>query len=126
MHRHLESLVAESGLPTLLAAPRDVHLLLLSRAVRFIAYGQSTLVLTHHLSTELGWSDFSMGLFMTLTLVGDVAGSWILTAYADKWGRRRVLSVGAGLMAISGAVFASTSAFGWLLAAAVVGVISPR
>lgn len=122
----LSSLVVETGFPTVLASPRDVHLLLLSRAVRLLAYGQSTLVLTHHLSGELGWSDVQMGAFMTLTLVGDVGGSWLLTTYADKWGRRRVLRAGCALMALSGLVFAGASGFGWLLAAAVVGVISPR
>lgn len=122
----LRQLHVESGLPIILASPRDVHLFLLSRLVRFIAYGQSTLVLTRHLSVEGAMTDAQMGLFMTLTLVGDVAGGWVLTMFADKWGRRRVLRVGCLLMVASGAVFAMSSGFWWLLAAAVVGVISPR
>ncbi len=130
--RHLFDLfMTESGLPVILSSSREVHLLLLSRLVRFIAYGQSTLVLTHYFSAEpasggLGWSDIQMGIFMTLTLIGDVVGSWVLTTYADRWGRRRVLRVGCLLMALSGIIFASASSFGWLLVAAIVGVISPR
>lgn len=127
MSSHLFStLYRESGLPIILSSSRDVHLLLLSRAIRFLAYGQSTLVLTRHLSEVGGMSDAQMGLFMTLTLVGDVVGSWVLTTWADRWGRRRVLRVGCALMALSGMVFAMASGFVWLLMAAIVGVISPR
>ena len=67
-----------------------------------------------------------MGLFMTLTLVGDLVGSAILTIFADRLGRRKVLCVGSLLMALSGVVFATSSNYAFLLASAMVGVISPR
>ena len=48
-----------------------------------------------------------------------------LTTHADRIGRRKVLLLGAGLMALAGVVFAASDVFVVLLAAAVVGVISP-
>lgn len=47
----------------------------------------STLILVAYLA-ELGISTEMIGLFMTLTLVGDVAISLILTLVADTLGRR--------------------------------------
>src|SRR6266545_3604961 len=50
---------------------------------------------------------------LTATLVGDTAVSLLLTTRADQIGRRRVLMVGALLMAAAGVVFASTGSL-WL------------
>ena len=88
------------------------------------AYGSSTLILALYFSA-LGHSDAKIGLFMTLTLIGDVLISLALTFVADALGRRRILILGAGLMVLSGLVFATTSNYWILLFAAVVGVISP-
>lgn len=63
---------------------------------------------------------------MTLTLLGDVLISVILTLVADGLGRRKVLVVGAGLMSVSGVVFALSGNYWVLLAASIFGVISPR
>ncbi|KAJ9606579.1 hypothetical protein H2200_008587 [Cladophialophora chaetospira] len=62
---------------------------------------------------------------MTLTLVGDVLLSLVLTNWADHFGRRRITKLGSGLMVASGIVFALASNYWVLLAAAVFGVISP-
>lgn len=121
----LDKISQELGLKTLLAAPRDAGLLILQRIVRLVAYGQSTLILAAYLHA-LGFSDFQMGLFMTLTLVGDIMASAVLTVFADRWGRRRVLLIGSLLMAMSGVTFATSSNYWVLLASATVGVISPR
>ncbi|EJU03032.1 MFS general substrate transporter [Dacryopinax primogenitus] len=75
--------------------------------------------------STLGFSDSQIGIFMTLTLLGDVFISLLLTLVADKIGRRRILVAGALLMLISGVVFAISSSFSILLLAAIVGVISP-
>jgi predicted MFS family arabinose efflux permease len=63
---------------------------------------------------------------MTLTLLGDVPISFLLTCVADSLGRRRILILGASLMAASGVIFATASNYWVLLGAAVIGVISPR
>ncbi|ORX39700.1 major facilitator superfamily domain-containing protein [Kockovaella imperatae] len=120
----LQSIADEIGLSILSKAPRDAHLLILQRGFRLVAYGQSTLVLVQYLN-KLNISDFRIGLFMTLTLVGDVLGSLVLTLFADKWGRRKVLTIGCGLMVSSGLVFCTSGSYFILLLAAIFGVISP-
>lgn len=73
----------ELGLVSLYHSPSDVKLLCLQRFVRLFAYGASTLVLVSFLR-ELGISQQRVGLFMTLTLVGDVAISFVLAIFADS------------------------------------------
>lgn len=114
----------EVGLVSVYHSPLDTKLLCMQRFVRFFAYGGTTLILAAFLS-ELGNSDSRIGLFMTLTLVGDVVISFILTCYADALGRKTVLCIGSLLMVVSGVAFAFTNNFFILLAAAIFGVISP-
>ncbi|KAK0251370.1 hypothetical protein LTR91_014900 [Friedmanniomyces endolithicus] len=114
----------ELGLTTLVHSPRDIHLLLLTRLIRMFAYGSSTLILALFFAA-LNHSDAQIGLFMSLTLVGDVLISLLLTLVADSLGRRRILIMGALLMTFSGAVFATVGNYWILLLAAVLGVISP-
>ncbi|KAL1891493.1 hypothetical protein Sste5346_007584 [Sporothrix stenoceras] len=117
-------LAAESGLTTVLQSGRDAKLLCAQRFVRLFAYGASFLVLVPFLAS-LGIPDARIGLFMTLTLLGDVIISLILTAITDRIGRRRILAAGTLLMAGSGIVFALSDNFWVLLFASIVGVISP-
>ena len=63
---------------------------------------------------------------MSLTLWGDVVISFVLTLFADGLGRRRVLMLGAALMAASGVVFTFSGNYWVLVAASIFGVISPR
>jgi len=118
-------IVSELGLVSLYHCPTDVKLLFLQRFVRLFAYGASTLVLVAYLEA-LGISKTQIGLFMTLTLAGDVCISFFLTLFADGFGRKAVLALGAVLMAGSGVVFALFENYYILLAAAIFGVISPR
>ncbi len=85
-----------------------------------------------------------MGLFLSLTLVGDVALSLGVTWVADHVGRRRVLALGALLMGVSGVsrgptlssemaqltislqvIFATSESYAVLLGAAIIGIVSP-
>lgn len=116
--------LAELGLVTLFHSSRDIKLLCLQRFVRLFAYGVTTLILVAYLQ-ELGHSRTRVGLFMTLTLVGDVIISFFLTLFADKLGRKSILSLGAVLMIGSGVVFSLFSNYWVLLIAAILGVISP-
>lgn len=118
-------LLEELGLVSLYHSPTDVKLLCIQRFVRLFAYGASTLVLVSFLR-ELHISQTRIGLFMTLTLAGDVIISFVLAIFADALGRRAVLALGAVLMVASGVVFALFDNYWVLLAAAVLGVISPR
>jgi MFS family permease len=73
---------------------------------------------------SLKFPDSRIGVFMTLTLLGDVMLSLLLTLVADKLGRRRILFMGSVMMAGSGVVFAMSESFWILLIAAVFGIIS--
>jgi para-aminobenzoate synthetase len=117
-------LFQELGLKTMLHAGPDVTILILSRYIRLTAYGTIALVLALYFQAQ-GFTDAQIGLFMSLTLLGDVFVSLLLTLIADTLGRRRILLLGALSMAVSGAVFATTSNYIALLAAAIIGVISP-
>jgi MFS family permease len=123
--RSLRALLKELGLVTLFHASADTKILILQRFVRLFAYGGSTLILASYLS-DLGISDTRIGLFMTLTLVGDVLISFCLTLIADQLGRRWILVLGAALMSVAGIVFGLSGNYWVLLAGAIVGVISPR
>ena len=105
-------------------APRDIKLLWTSVFLRLLAYGLTNQVLTLFLSA-IEMKEDEIGLFMTLTLIGDVVCSYILTWYADSWGRRRVLIYGSVMMLLSGIVFAYSQNFHLLLFFAIIGVISP-
>ncbi|HVN76694.1 MAG TPA: MFS transporter [Thermoanaerobaculaceae bacterium] len=103
---------------------RDGRRLFVTRIARLFAYGFISVVLVLYL-VAAGLSEARVGLLLTLTLLGDTAISLWLTTTADRFGRRRTLIAGAGLMILAGVVFALTGDFVILLAAATVGVISP-
>src|SRR5438309_3228597 len=103
---------------------RDGWLLFLTRFVRLFAYGSLSVVLVFYL-ISLGLSESQTGLLLTLTLVGDTVVSLYLTTRADRIGRRRMLIIGAILMAAAGLAFASTSNLLFLIVAGTIGVISP-
>jgi MFS family permease len=103
---------------------RDGWLLFLTRFLRLFAYGSLSVVLVFYL-ISLGLSASQTGLLLTLTLAGDTVVSLYLTTRADRIGRRRMLLVGAILMAAAGLVFALTRNFLLLIIAGTIGVISP-
>jgi MFS family permease len=103
---------------------RDGWLLFLTRFVRLFAYGSLSVVLVFYL-IGLGLSESQTGLLLTVTLIGDTGVSLYLTTRADRIGRRRMLIVGAILMAAAGLAFAFTHNFLLLIFAGTIGVISP-
>ncbi|OLD81471.1 MAG: MFS transporter [Acidobacteria bacterium 13_1_20CM_58_21] len=103
---------------------RDGWLLFLTRFMRLFAYGSLSVVLVFYL-IALGLSESQTGILLTLTLVGDVVVSLFLTTRADRIGRRRMLIVGAILMAAAGLAFACTKNLLLLIIAGTIGVISP-
>jgi MFS family permease len=116
-----------AGIPQLEALrtlSRDGWLLFGTRFARLFAYGLIAVVLVLYLA-ELGLNDGQIGMLLSLTLVGDIAISLLITTRADRTGRRFMLVIGALLMVIGGIVFAVTDSFAILLLAATVGVLSP-
>jgi MFS family permease len=104
--------------------PGDAWLLFATRFIRLFAYGSLSIVLVFYL-IGIGLSEPQTGMLLTLTLVGDTVVSLFLTTRADRIGRRRMLIVGAVLMAAAGLIFASTRNLWLLVLAGTVGVISP-
>jgi len=116
--------VRDERAPSRLLASEDGRLLFATRTLRLFAYGFLSVILVLYLA-ERGLTETEIGLLLTLSLLGDTAVSVALTTHADRWGRKRMLVLGAALMAAAGLVFASTDGFLLLLVAATLGVISP-
>ena len=102
----------------------DGWLLFATRFIRLFAYGALSVVLVFYL-VGLGLTESDTGLLLTSTLTGDTLVSLYLTTQADRLGRRRMLIVGAILMAAAGLVFAFTHQLWLLVVAGTIGVISP-
>ncbi|KAK5994907.1 putative membrane protein [Cladobotryum mycophilum] len=121
--RSMKWLYNEFGIASVYNTGRDAWFIIFARTCRMFAFGAISLIIALFMSS-LDFSDFQIGLFMTLTLVGDVVLSLLLALVADSVGRRRVLFIGGALMVLSGAVFSYFENYWILLLAAVVGVIS--
>jgi len=102
----------------------DLKILFTTRIVRLFCYGFLSLLLALYLA-QVGLTDQQIGLLFSLTLAGDAAVSLWLTTSADRFGRRRTLQIGALLMLGAGLVFILTNNIVFLMAAAIIGVISP-
>ncbi|XP_014558461.1 hypothetical protein COCVIDRAFT_36225 [Bipolaris victoriae FI3] len=111
------------GVESLNATGRDAYIIIILRSLRMFAAGIPSLVLALFFAS-LNFQDSRIGAFMTLTLLGDVMLSLLLTLVADKIGRRRILFMGSVMMACSGVTFALSENFWILLIAAVFGIIS--
>jgi MFS family permease len=102
----------------------DIRLLFTTRSIRLFAYGFVSIILALYLEA-VGLDRFQIGLLITLTLLGDAAVTLLITTTADRFGRKRMLVIGASLMLFAGIVFLLTTDFALLLIAAIIGVISP-
>jgi MFS family permease len=103
---------------------RDGWLLFFTCAVRSFAYGFLSVVLALYLDA-IGLDKVAIGSIFTAALAGGAFMTVVLTAVADSVGRRRLLMLGAVLMAFAGLVFAITSNPILLVLAAIFGTISP-
>ncbi|MCC6260764.1 MAG: MFS transporter [Anaerolineales bacterium] len=104
--------------------PKDVWILFTTRSIRLFCYGFLSVIIALYLA-KTGLTEKQIGLLFTLTLAGDAGISLLLTTRADAFGRKKTLLFGAGLMLGAGIVFVITNNFLILIAAAIVGVISP-
>ncbi len=102
----------------------DGSFLFITRIARMLGYGFLSVVLVLYLE-QVGLNQVQIGLLLTLTLIGDTIISLWITTNADRFGRRRMLILGAVLMIFAGILFAITRNFLFLLIAATIGVISP-
>jgi len=102
----------------------DIALLFSTRIIRLFCYGFLSVVLALYLA-QAGLREQQIGLLFSLTLVGDAGITLWLTTRADRFGRKRTLIAGALLMFGAGLVFILTRQVAFLMAAAIIGVISP-
>jgi MFS family permease len=102
----------------------DGRALFAMRTLRMFGYGFLAVALVLYLDA-LGLDAWTIGVVLSLTLIGDTLISLWLTTHADRFGRRRVLVAGAILMVGAGTVFAATDWVPVLIIAAAIGVISP-
>ena len=103
---------------------RNGRALFALRTLRMFGYGFLAVALALYLDA-LGLDAATIGIVLSLTLVGDTLFSLWLTTHADRLGRRRVLVAGSILMVLAGVVFALTDWVPLLILAATIGVISP-
>lgn len=102
----------------------DGRWLFATRMVRMFAYGFIAIILGLYL-TQVGLNDTQVGLVLSLTLLGDALVSLPITIIADRFGRRKMLMIGAGLMILAGVIFALTNNILLLTITAIIGTISP-
>jgi len=103
---------------------RDAITLFSTRIIRLFCYGFLSVILALYL-IQVGLSEKQIGLLLSLTLAGDAGVSLWLTTSADRFGRKRTLIIGALLMFGAGVVFIISHNIVILMAAAIIGVISP-
>src|SRR5262244_4106539 len=99
--------ITETISGTLRTLTSDARLLFVTRFIRLFAYGALSVILVFYL-VSIGLNEAQVGMLLTLTLAGDIAISLLLTTRADRIGRKRMLIVGAVLMAGAGLAFAFT------------------
>jgi len=103
---------------------RSVPLILLARFLRAFADGFVSIVLARYLSS-LGFSPLQIGAVVTGSLIGSAALTLGVGLGAGRRQLRHLLLAAAALMAATGVSFALASAFGLVLAVAVVGTLNP-
>lgn len=102
----------------------DGRLLLFTRALRMFAFGFLSVMLALYLHT-VGFDEVGIGVVLSLTLVGDAVIALAISIGADRWGRRRTLSLSAWLMILAGVMLALTTEPALIIAAALIGTLSP-
>jgi len=100
----------------------DAQLILLMRGLRSLAYGLLAVILGVVLAGE-GFSPAAIGVLITVSLVGDMASTYVIGLFADTWGRRRTLALLSLLMAATGVVFGLVTSYPVLLLAAFFGTL---
>jgi MFS family permease len=107
-----------------LTLSRDGRIVFAGRALRTFSCGYLSVVLALFLS-ERGLSAAQIGAVFTATLVEDAVLTTLLAAVADRVGRRRILILTAPFIAVAGVFLAVARDPLVLMAAAVLGTLSP-
>lgn len=73
--------------------------------------------------SDEGFDPLSIGILITVSLVGDMVGTYLIGLFADSWGRRRTLAWLAVVMAATGVIFGFVTSYPGLLLAAFFGTL---
>src|SRR6266702_803725 len=98
------------------------RLILVMRGLRSFAYGLLAVLLGVALAGE-GFTPVAIGALITVSLVGDMVGTYVIGLFADTWGRRRALALLALLMAATGIIFGLVTRYPVLLVVAFFGTL---
>src|SRR6266487_2738012 len=101
---------------------RDTRRMLVMRGLRSFAYGLLAVLLGVALAGE-GFTPVAIGALITVSLVGDMVGTYVIGLFADTWGRRRALALLSLLMATTGAIFGLVTSYPVLLVVAFFGTL---
>jgi MFS family permease len=101
---------------------RDTRLIVLMRGLRSFAYGMLAVLLGVTLN-QAGLTPAAIGALITVSLAGDVVGTYLIGLFADQWGRRRTLACLSLLMAGTGLIFGLTPNMVLLSLAAFFGTL---
>src|SRR5437764_1215775 len=101
---------------------RSTQRILVMRGLRSLAYGLLAVLLGVALAGE-GFSPAAIGVLITVSLVGDMVGTYVIGLVTDTWGRRRTLALLSLLMAGTGVIFGLVTSYPVLLVAAFFGTL---
>lgn len=102
----------------------DGRILLATRGLRLFGTGLISVILAVYLAA-LGLELLAIGAVFTATLAGSAVLTVIVGLVGDRFGRRRLLMLTGGLMALAGAAFAVTDQLWILVLAGFIGLLSP-
>ncbi|RLV92571.1 putative membrane protein [Spathaspora sp. JA1] len=117
-------LMDEVGLVTISQAGADVGIIIALRMIRLIGFGATSLILALYMKS-LDITEEYIGFFMTLTFIGDLVTSFLLSMVADQIGRKKMLIFCSLVMTLTGLVFSWVEDFYILTIVAVLGILTP-
>jgi MFS family permease len=100
----------------------DAWRIVAARGLRQFAYGLLGVTLAVALSED-GFSPVAIGGLLSVALAGDFCATYLISLFADRWGRRRTLVWMALIMAATGAIYGLTRYYPALLLAAFAGTL---
>lgn len=101
----------------------DRWLIFASAGLRACAVGLSGIILALHLAT-IGFNAWSIGMAISLGLLGCALGTLVVTAVADRLGRRATLILLSVLMALGGLALAVSATASLVMVAALIGMVN--
>src|SRR5947209_9288549 len=113
---------ADRGTAEMRERRRSTRLILVMRGLRSLAYGLLAVILGVVLADE-GFSLVAIGVLITVSLLGDMVGTYVIALVGESGGRRRILALLSLLMAATGVVFGLVTSYPVLLVVAFFGTL---